>query len=77
MTDFGRSPEHGPFLSQGDYQSRGYHQESGISPTPKPPGGRSPSLGWQARREEEPQRRGVHFLSQQQVNDNSHQGNGR
>lgn len=73
----GRSPDSGQFPRQGGFQSRGYRSDPGVPPTSKPPGGRSPSPSWRARREDEPRRRGVHFLPRHQDADNDHQGNGR
>lgn len=73
----GRSPDRGPRWHQGRDQPRDRNRESGQPPTSKPPGTRSPGPGWRARREEEPRRHGVHFLSPQQDVDASHQGNGQ
>ena len=79
----GRSPEPGRSPRQGGFPSRGYRSDPSWMPS-RPPGGRSPSPNWRARREDEPRRRedeprrrGVHFLPRQQDADNGHQGNGR
>lgn len=73
----GRSPDPGRFPRSGGFPTPGYRSDpSGPSPSPRPQG-RSPSPSWRARRDEEPRRRGVHFLPQQQDADNDPQGNGR
>ena len=74
----GRSPDRAQSQAQGGFPSRGYQSDhTGVPSTTKPRGGRSPSPDWRARREEEPRRRGVHFLPQQHNAENNHQGNGR
>lgn len=74
----GRSPDPGLFPRPGGFLSRSYRSDpSGAPLSSKPHRGRSPSPSWRARRDEEPRRRGVHFLPQQQDADNTHQGNGQ
>lgn len=67
----GRSPESGQPPRQRGFQPRG----PGMSSTPRPTGGRSPSPSWRARQEDEPRRRGVHFLPRQRDTVNDRQGN--
>ena len=74
---WGRSPERGQFSSRESVQPRGRRQDSGMYPTSRQPGARSPSPGWRSRRDEESGRRGVRFLPQQQHSDSGQQGNGQ
>lgn len=70
----GQSPEAGQFPRQRGFQPRSNRPDAaGVPSTSRLPGARSPSPSWRPRREEEPRRRGVHFLPRQR--DNNYQGN--
>ena len=74
----GRSLDREQFPPRGGFPSRGHRSDPGGVPSIiRPPGGRSPSPGWRARHDEEPRRRGVHFLPRQLSVEDVHQGNGR